>query len=1091
MYWPCGVPRVYAYNGPHHPSTTGEGEADDGTSEERLTRRHNSISGDQEKCDDRSWEKESSAGVVGLFVAAADHIFTTITSSSLAIWQNRPTAVLAVAIRSTSSLERYGTNQAVLLRGDCAIAVVQTSRGYLLTYSIEIDPHARVYQQQFDSSQARRRSSLPSFGSDDATGLREAILRLKRAIKVDAGVNAVLALPSELVIATARPPAVQCIKWSPDAGGPHMSAELLSKMEWVHKKTVIVKMVHNRAMHLSLWITQDGKAYAVQRQNPLARKRESSAESSESENPSFESPKLFNGHCFHDPVSEDLVAIAIAVNAKFSLLAVGCRNGDLLVYGVRDYAGNITLSHKIAAVASPASAGRLTCLTYSPDGYCLFVGFEKGWATWSVFGKQGVSSFTASSAQSETSQEGWLSGISAASWSAGGSELLLTSPGDHRIWKLEFSRSAAAGCFSCANLVRALFQTPTELIMYRGHDMPDLTSISGDASLWHHAQFPAAYVHNHGPIKCAVVSQDGRYAAIAGRRGLAHYSVKSGRWKTFTNSVEESAFTVRGGMCWFNHVLIAATESDGSYELRAYSRDANLGQSSMLYLENLPATVVFLGPSGEDSLLVYTSENILYHFVISLTSQGMNLVQVGQIAFHGVVRAPTRVRSVSWILPESQLRNGDPSQDVALASVLFLVDDKLVLLQPSRTDDGGLRYDMRVVAQHIEFYILMRDQLFFNFATMGDESIPPTPSSGHGLNGIPHHHTLRDSLWTFSGSDLRMWSDVRDVLRMALEGSLTDNASFLSVPVDFYPLSILLNKGVVLGIESELVQRRDLPFAQFRTPIRTHLFIPYLLQHHLSAELDPSSALALAHQYQHLSYFAHALEVLLHNVLDEEADSGTKNSAKHQSLLPPVLSLLYSSLSESSYLSTIVQCIRKTEITSWPVLLAHLPPPAMLFEQALRLDDLKTATGCLIVLQSFGEDHGEGTDREEDVENYVTRLMTLAREKFDWELCSELAQFLMALDPMGDALKRVVEAVGFHQLESWKVHTPAKATGLGLRIPEQEETVKDVAPDSNDAQLSASERHPLEPNSPASIDYFSASPGREPWSLGPDSRNAH
>ncbi len=1078
MYWPCGVPRVYAYNSPQPSSTTGEDEEDEETSEAQLTGRRESSLVKEERRENIPWKNETSSKIVGLCIAAADHLFVTITLTTIAIWQNRPTAVLAAAIRSPSSLGKYGCNQTIHLRPDCAIAVVQTSNGYLLTYSIEVDQNARVYQQHFEQNRARQQSLVRNFAFDDVAGLQEVMIQLRRAIKVDAGINAILALPNDLVIATAKPPAVQCIKWSLDESGPQTRAELLSKMDWVHKKTVIVRMVHNRAMHLSIWIADDGKAYAVQRQNQMAFKRESSADSSEPDKPPSGSPKLFTGYCFHEPEHEDLFARAIAVNAKFSLLAVGCQNGELLVYGVRDYAGNIFLSHRIAAVASPASTGGLTCLTYSPDGYCLFVGFENGWATWSVFGKAGVSSFTANRAQLETNKEGWLAGTSTANWTAGGSELLLTSPSDHRIWRLDFSRSAAAGCFSCANLVRALFQTPTELIMYQGHDLPDLTSISGEASLWHHAQYPAVYLHNHGPVRCSVISQDGRYAAIAGRRGLAHYSVHSGRWKTFANSDEEYSFTVRGGMCWFNHVLIAATESNGSYELRAYSRDADLRQSGMLHLEILPASVVFLGPSGEDSLLVYTSENVLYHYVISTTLQGINLVQVGQIAFHGVVRAPTRVRSVSWILPENQLRNGDPSQDVALASVLFLVDDKLVLLQPSRADDGGLRYDMRVVAHHIEFYILMRDQLFFNFASMGDESIPPTPSSGHGVNGMANHHTLRDSLWTFSGSDLRMWSDVSDVLRMALEGSLTDTVSLLSVPIDFYPLSILLNKGVVLGIESDLLQRRDLPFAQFRTPIRTHLFIPYLLQHHLSAEQDSSAALALAHQYEHLSYFPHALEILLHNVLDTGADSRPKNADKSDSLLPMVLALLYSSLSESSYLSTIVQCIRKTEITSWPVLLAHLPAPAVLFEQALQLDDLKTATGCLIVLQSFVEDDGESNNGEDDVEAYVTRLMTLAREKDDWELCSDLAQFLMALDPMGDALRRVLEAVGFQGVESSKLKPPSTATGLGLSIPDLAETVRgDTVPEKRSARLLGSEKSPLQPNSPASVDYFSASPG--------------
>jgi hypothetical protein len=63
------------------------------------------------------------------------------------------------------------------------------------------------------------------------------------------------------------------------------------------------------------------------------------------------------------------------------------------------------------------------------------------------------------------------------------------------------------------------------------------------------------------------VSQDGRYVAIAGKRGLAHYSVNSGRWKVFEDSKVENSFAVRGGMCWYGHLLIAAIDRDGSYEV--------------------------------------------------------------------------------------------------------------------------------------------------------------------------------------------------------------------------------------------------------------------------------------------------------------------------------------------------------------------------------------------------------------------------------------------------------------------------------------------------------------------------------------------
>lgn len=81
---------------------------------------------------------------------------------------------------------------------------------------------------------------------------------------------------------------------------------------------------------------------------------------------------------------------------------------------------------------------------------------------------------------------------------------------------------------------------------------------------------------------------------------------------------------------------------------------------------------MFIGPSGEDSLLVYTYDNVLYHYVINVTPKGMNLVPVGQIAFHGIVRAPARVRAMSWVLPDNQLRKWV----IELAFVHSLIHDQ-------------------------------------------------------------------------------------------------------------------------------------------------------------------------------------------------------------------------------------------------------------------------------------------------------------------------------------------------------------------------------------------------------------------------------
>lgn len=158
--------------------------------------------------------------------------------------------------------------------------------------------------------------------------------------------------------------------------------------------------------------------------------------------------------------------------------------------------------------------------------------------------------------------------------------------------------------------------------------------------------------------------------------------------------------------------------------------------------------------------------------------------------------------------------NGDPSQDVKVASVLLLVDGNLVLLQPSLSSTGDLKYDMRIVAHDVEYYILMRDQLSFNFAPPVEDQIPTSPSADIVLKAAQSNLSLRDSLWMFRGRDLVAWSDIQEILQRE------DVPKPLPIPVDFYPLSVLLNKGIVLGVESELIQRRDVTFSFLKFAIR-------------------------------------------------------------------------------------------------------------------------------------------------------------------------------------------------------------------------------------------------------------------------------
>jgi RAB6A-GEF complex partner protein 1 len=170
-----------------------------------------------------------------------------------------------------------------------------------------------------------------------------------------------------------------------------------------------------------------------------------------------------------------------------------------------------------------------------------------------------------------------------------------------------------------------------------------------------------------------------------------------------------------------------------------------------------------------------------------------------------------------------------------------------------------------------------------------------------------------------------------------------------------------------------------------------------------------------------LEYFAHALEILLHNVLDEEVDSAPPPET---ALLPGVLSFLSSF---SQYLDIVVQCTRKTEVRSWRTLFSYLPPPAELFEESLQRGSLKTAGGYLLVLHTF-EELSSSSEQ-------LVRLLARAKSEGDWELCKELARFLTALDESGATLREALEMVDLRSPKGEQTGGSFLFEGSRLKVP--------------------------------------------------------
>ncbi|CAL8583385.1 WD40 repeat protein [Xanthoria parietina] len=377
MYWPMGAARIYSANS--------------------TRRKDNDLHDVQEG---RASQPDDSDAILGFRTSRSGHLIATITATRMTIWQASPIVVLAISSRSVSSIRDYGPNVAVLLRPDASIAVVQTSKGFLVTYSLLVDPSNRVYQQIHEGeNQSKATGTNRLILEQERAGLRELNIKFRMVIRIDAGIAAALTLDNEIIVATRKPAAVQCIKWTPDSAGRQTSTELISRMAWMQKGSIIRAMVYDRAMSLAVWITSDGRAYAVQRRP-------------ENSNDSDENERLFRGYGFHTPMNSSLEATHAAINARFSMLAIGSTGGEIHVYTARDYAGSIPLSHKIPSPASSSTTGQITCLAYSPDGYGLVAAYEHGWALWSVYGKPGASSFGADPNISRTNDECWLLTVS-------------------------------------------------------------------------------------------------------------------------------------------------------------------------------------------------------------------------------------------------------------------------------------------------------------------------------------------------------------------------------------------------------------------------------------------------------------------------------------------------------------------------------------------------------------------------------------------------------------------------------------------------------------------------------------------------------
>ncbi|TKA57063.1 hypothetical protein B0A53_01019 [Rhodotorula sp. CCFEE 5036] len=730
-------------------------------------------------------------------------------------------------------------------------------------------------------------------------------------------------------------------------------------------------------------------------------------------------------------------ASALGVNSAMDLVAIGCEDGTISVYSLpapatlqqastsktpADALVCPVLSHECAlreslnTTASALVTGRVECLAWTSDGYALACGWAQGWSIWSVYGRLGSWSvaggldtgFGVEGERSDSFEDGFMLGVRKLFWSPGNHELFVLcpppihpkrKPHDEQLFVVPFAKSAVTAAHTPDNTKNGFLQLDDRVLVYRGADQPDMSVINPESDVWQHIKIPNAYLAAQYPIRYAAISSDARLIAVAGQRGFTHYNALSGRWKLFELEKEEQSLRVVGGMVWWANSLIVGCEENGYYSLRVFLRDRPLSLDEAVEVVALDSEPLVLSVF-DGSLLVYTADNTFHHFLIRhLRGTTPRLRGCGSIGFEGVVADARKVRGLSWLVPRSQRRFGDPADDLNVATIIFLISGRLVLLRPRRAASEEVKYDLQILANRVEFYWTH-------------------------LTGIG---SLENSLWAWDGRRVRIWLDALTIEKVRVDArrdAYETVKESVEIPLDFYPLAVLMDKGIVVGVDQEISLRRNLDFAIFRIVTTTHLFLHHILRFHLDRSQLREAVLFASH-YSHLIYFSHALEVLLHEVLEDEVEVANRHG-----VLPRVVEFL-DHFEES--LQVVVNCARKTEVTRWEFLFDVVGKPRDLFEKCVAAGFLKVAASYLLVLHNLEPLEQSSKD--------TVRLLQAAMAAEDWTLCRELLRFLYSLDRSGQILKTALSETQSSTTEQFRLaltspeRTRASLEARGLASP--------------------------------------------------------
>ncbi|KAL7731758.1 hypothetical protein ACLKA6_016696 [Drosophila palustris] len=924
-------------------------------------------------------------------------LVAAVGSDFLGIWYANPLLPIAYYRRSVESVQQHGGNHLIIWKPDSRQLAVLTDAGSLLLYQLDFDANGSGILMQVDPpALSLKRDSAELFIKENIPRLS---LREVRCVTLDAVISTVCCISlSELLLATETCELLR-VQWSQlELGAENLQPLAVIKLRDIpfyvqqqqQQPAKYLPAIGNAAFVASLeyspFIGGCAAVFSDQRAAFLI-----------ADHLRFETAHMHG--CWVPDVSD---ASVCSVNHKFRLLAYGQQSSAVAVYAIDDATAGLEYSHRLMLTENvlPGSLGAVNELKWSPDGCVLAVSWANGGLSlWSTFGALLMSTLS------------WDFGLHVdllkqnplqlrrLEWSTEGYQLFMTTrEGENNVLQLQFVKSALSmnPCMSAHSHI--LLQGDDCLYINQGDNLeqtygnakctfpsssvtsnddclelkqtPHTGSILTESKYWTLLQLPLNYAATNWPIRYAAIDAAGLHVAVAGRTGLAHYAMLSKKWKLFGNESQEKDFVVSGGLLWWQGFIVMGCYSllDRTDELRCYPAECKLDNQFGHKLQ-VRAPVISLN-SYRDQLIVLTADGIVSLFHMHRQSAYIINIEcayeldVKSICIHPACIVSLTVTNLRNELKPQQQQHHQTEAETIVVNVCGRI---LMIQREEAAQQVPNTLLATCLASCVECFWL-----------------------SHNLE----HCAMRDCLWLFSGAHgMRVWLPILQQ-RAEQSGaqrlhSFMSKRIMLSFPLKLYPLVILFDNVIVLGVENESTLYTNETNSHFALPFslmerKSQVYLHKVLRQLIKRNLG-YSAWEIAQSCRSLPYFPHALELLLHEVLEEEASS---KQPIPDAQLPSILDFIREF---PVYLQTIVQCARKTEIALWPYLFSMAGKPKELFHLCLQAEQLETAASYLIIIQNL--------EPSSVSKQHANMLLDIALNQRKWELAKDLIRFLKAIDP--------------------------------------------------------------------------------------------